>query len=153
MYKTKGTEKCDESFFINIMAKKLGVNSNQIEPKEEDISTEHEKIILSMENPPESTCMSGWHTFKLVSSTDIKVTLDGQGADEQLGGYLVYLTHYISSLSIFDIFSESLKCLKIPNSKKYVIIGLCFGLFRSFFGEKFLQFIINKLFIMIINYL
>ena len=50
VYKTKGTEKCDESFFINIMAKKLGVNSNQIEPKEEDISTEHEKIILSMEN-------------------------------------------------------------------------------------------------------
>ncbi|MGJ0302832.1 asparagine synthase (glutamine-hydrolyzing) [Aliarcobacter cryaerophilus] len=146
VYKSDGTQECDESYFIDLMAKKLGVNSNQIEPKEEDVPKEHEKVILSMENPPESTCMSGWHTFKLVSSTNVKVTLDGQGADEQLGGYLPYLLNYISSLSIFDIFSQSKKCLQIPNAKKYVFIGFCFGLYRIIFGEKMLKFTSKKLF-------
>jgi len=146
VYKSKGTQECDESYFINIMAKKLGVSSNQIEPKEKNIPIEHEKLILSMENPPDNTCMSGWHTFKLVSSTDVKVTLDGQGADEQLGGYRGYLVYYISSLPLLDIFSESFKCLKIPNSKKHIITGLCLGLFRNFFGKKISKFTIKKLF-------
>lgn len=146
VYKSNGTQDCDESYFIDIIANKLGVNSNKIEPKEEDIPAEHKKMIYAMENPPESTCMSGWHTFKLVSSTNVKVTLDGQGADEQLGGYMSYLTSYISSLSIYDIFSESIKCLKIPKAKKYIFIGLSFGIFRIFFGENFLKFLLKKVF-------
>lgn len=146
VYKSDGTQECDESYFIDIMALKLGVHSNQIEPKEDEIPSQIEKMIYMMENPPESTCMSGWHTFKLVASTDVKVTLDGQGADEQLGGYLPYLLNYVSSLSIVDMFSQSKKCLQIPNSSKYVFVGLCLGLYRVLFGEKFLKFTIKNIF-------
>ncbi|WNL33952.1 asparagine synthase (glutamine-hydrolyzing) [Arcobacter cryaerophilus gv. pseudocryaerophilus] len=146
VYKSDGTQECDESYFIDIMSLKLGVHSNQIEPKEDEIPSQIEKMIYMMENPPESTCMSGWHTFKLVASTDVKVTLDGQGADEQLGGYLPYLLNYVSSLSIVDMFSQSKKCLQIPNSSKYVFVGLCLGLYRVLFGEKFLKFTIKNIF-------
>lgn len=146
VYKSDGTQECDESYFINIMAKKLQVHSNQIEPKENDIPKEIEKMIWHLENPPENSLMSSWHTFKLVSSTDVKVTLDGQGADEQLGGYLPYLLNYISSLSIFDMFKEFKKCYILPNAKKYVLIGLCLGLYRIVLGEKFLKFTIKKIF-------
>ncbi len=146
VYKSDGTQECDESYFIDIMANKLGVHSNQIEPKEEDISQEIEKMIWHLENPPENSLMSSWHTFKLVASTDVKVTLDGQGADEQLAGYLPYLLNYISSLSFIDMLKEAKKCYFLPNAKKYVLIGLCLGLYRIIFGERFLKFTIKKIF-------
>ena len=146
VYKSDGTQECDESYFIDIMALKLGVHSNQIEPKEDEIPSQIEKMIWHLENPPDNSLMSSWHTFKLVASTDVKVTLDGQGADEQLGGYLPYLLNYISSLSIFDMFSQAKKCLQIPNSNKYVFVGLCLGLYRVLFGEKFLKFTIKNIF-------
>ena len=146
VYKSDGTQECDESYFIDIMALKLGVHSNQIEPKEDEIPSQIEKMIWHLENPPDNSLMSSWHTFKLVASTDVKVTLDGQGADEQLGGYLPYLLNYISSLSIVDMFSQAKKCLQIPNSNKYVFVGLCLGLYRVLFGEKFLKFTIKNIF-------
>ena len=146
VYKSDGTQECDESYFIDIMALKLGVHSNQIEPKEDEIPSQIEKMIWHLENPPDNSLMSSWHTFKLVASTDVKVTLDGQGADEQLGGYLPYLHNYISSLSIVDMFSQAKKCLQIPNSSKYVFVGLCLGLYRVLFGEKFLKFTIKNIF-------
>ena len=146
VYKSDGTQDCDESYFIDIMALKLGVHSNQIEPKEDEIPSQIEKMIWHLENPPDNSLMSSWHTFKLVASTDVKVTLDGQGADEQLGGYLPYLLNYISSLSIVDMFSQAKKCLQIPNSNKYVFVGLCLGIYRVLFGEKFLKFTIKNIF-------
>ncbi len=146
VYKSDGTQECDESYFIDIMALKLGVHSNQIEPKEDEIPSQIEKMIWHLENPPQNSLMSSWHTFKLVASTDVKVTLDGQGADEQLGGYLPYLLNYISSLSIFDMFNQAKKCLQIPNSNKYVFVGLCLGIYRVLFGEKFLKFTIKNIF-------
>jgi asparagine synthase (glutamine-hydrolysing) len=34
--------------------------------------------------------MSSWHTFRLVAARGVVVTLDGQGADEQVAGYARY---------------------------------------------------------------
>lgn len=145
VYKTDGRQDCDESQYIDIMANKLGVHSNQIEPKEDSVKQEYEKMIWHLENPPENSLMSSWHTFKLVASTDVKVTLDGQGADEQLGGYLGYLMNYISSLYFFDMLNEAKLCLNIPYAKKYVIRGLAIGVFRIIFGEKITKFFIHKI--------
>lgn len=144
VYKSDGTQECDESYYINVMADKFAVHSNQIEPKENDIPNEIEKMIWYLENPPENSLMSSWHTFKLVASTDVKVTLDGQGADEQLGGYFHYLLSYIVSLSFKDMVTQSWKCLQIPNAKKYVVTGFVFGIIRVFLGKKSLQFIAKR---------
>lgn len=145
IYKTEGTTHCDESYFINLMAQKLNVHSNQIEPNEIEIPNEYKKMIWHLENPPENSLMSSWHTFKLVSSTDVKVTLDGQGADEQLGGYFHYLLVYIVSLSFKDVVTESWKCLQIPGARKYVFTGFVFGIIRIVFGVKVLQLIAKKI--------
>ncbi|HQQ70956.1 MAG TPA: asparagine synthase (glutamine-hydrolyzing), partial [Alicycliphilus sp.] len=91
VYRGLGTQHCDESPFIETVGRLLNVHMNTIEPRPEDVPEEHARMIWCMDVPPESTCMSGWHTFKLVNSRGIKVTLDGQGADEQLAGYLSYL--------------------------------------------------------------
>lgn len=143
VYHTPGTEHCDESIYINEIAKELNVKSNQIEPLEKDVPQEHEKVIYMMENPPETTLMSSWHTFKLVAQSNVKVTLDGQGADEQLGGYFPYIRYYLSSLSFFDLLSETKAILKMPVSKKIVFVGFMLGLLRNTFGSKFSTWIVQ----------
>lgn len=145
VYKSKGTLDCDESIFIDLIAKELNVNSNQIEPREEDIPAEHQKMIWAMENPPESTCMSGWHTFMKVKETGVIVTLDGQGADEQLAGYLRYITSYFISISLFDLYKEFFYFLKIPGSKKTLLLSFLLANFKFIFGNRSYQALYKKL--------
>ena len=113
IYPSPGTEDCDESGFIRLIADALSVHSNVIEPHAEDIAEEHAKMIWAMDTPPESTCMSGWHTFKLAQRCGIKVTLDGQGADEQLAGYLRYLSNWINDAPITSSFIQAPNLIKI----------------------------------------
>jgi asparagine synthase (glutamine-hydrolysing) len=96
VYRTEGTQDCDESAYIEKLAATLGVKSNLIEPREADIAEQHRRMIYFLDTPPESSLMSSWHTFRRVSMTPVKVTLDGQGADEQLGGYLPHIISYLA---------------------------------------------------------
>lgn len=106
VYSRPGTEACDESDYIRQIAALCGVTMNTIEPDPQDVPEQHARVIWHMDTPPESTCMSGWHTFKLVQRTGIKVTLDGQGADEQLGGYLFYLPHRLWGVGAAEALRE-----------------------------------------------
>jgi asparagine synthase (glutamine-hydrolysing) len=136
VYKSPGTESCDESFFIDKLAMELGVISNQIEPLQKDVQYELWGVNYSMENPPESTCMSAWYTYKKTNERKIFVTLDGQGADEQLAGYVVYLTSHIASLPIKDLFRETYKLMLIPGARIYIFLGFVIRFTRFFFGDK-----------------
>ncbi|MBK2095859.1 asparagine synthase (glutamine-hydrolyzing) [Francisella philomiragia] len=146
VYKSDGTQECDESRFIDEVANSLGVHSNQIEPAEADIPSDIENMIWHLENPPENSLMSSWNTFKLVGSSDVTITLDGQGADEQLAGYTSYLTSYIASLSSISILVEAwLLYRRIPGVKDYVLRGMCVGMFRNVFGTKRTKRLLNYL--------
>lgn len=145
VYKSKGTEDCDESKYIDLLADYLKVNSNQIEPKEDDIPSEHAKLILNMENPPESSCMSGWHTFKKVAETDVTVTLDGQGADEQLAGYIGYLQTYLVSLSVPEFYNELPHYRNFLQSNKVIINLAVSNILRNILGRKGYLFLFNSI--------
>jgi asparagine synthase (glutamine-hydrolysing) len=147
VYKTDGASYCDESAKINIIAKHLSVISKQIEPKEDCIPDEHKKMIYMMDHPPESTCMSGWHTFKLVSSSGVTVTLDGQGADEQLAGYPKYWGYHIAQLSIGDAFRAFRRAFGMNQTGKYALIGLVICMMRSIFGKKITLRFINAFYV------
>jgi asparagine synthase (glutamine-hydrolysing) len=113
---------CDESDYISITANRFGVVAHTTTPVIATIPDECYKNIYAMDNPPESSCMSAWHTFKLVASTDVRVTLDGQGADEQLAGYLKYLAPYVGQ-SGHPWSSEVTKLSAVPGAKKYLRYG------------------------------
>lgn len=145
VYKSDGTQDCDESHFIDLLAKELKVNSNQIEPQEQDVPAEHQKVIWAMENPPESTIMSSWHTFMKVSQTGIIVNLDGQGADEMLAGYTPYISSYFMSISLIDLYKELFHFLKFPDVRRRVIQSFCLAHFRFFLGNKIYKKLFKKL--------
>jgi len=151
VYKSVGTENCDESVFIDEITQKLNVISNQIEPKVEDVILEHEKVIYAMENPPERTLLSSWHTFKLVASSDVTVTLDGQGADEQLAGYLDYIIHYCTNKSLLSLIPEYFH-FKITNTQKYFFVGCILNISKTLIGKSFTNLILKKIFNVKIDY-
>jgi len=114
---------CDESYYINSIANHIGVKSNQIEPQVDDIINEYEKMIYHLSTPPENTLMSSWHTYKSVNQTPIKVTLDGQGADEQQAGYLSYIINFQAFNPLLSLPKQIYHFKNVPQSISRLILG------------------------------
>ena len=136
VYLSPGTEHCDESEHINNLAQALGVHSNQIEPSEKDIPAENDKMIYAMDYPPESTCMSGWHTFKRVAASDVTVTLDGQGADEQLAGYLNYWMYWFAQMPLWRALTTWPTVRAVPGATHIALRGVVLNLCRHLIGKR-----------------
>jgi len=145
VYKSAGVQDCDESQFIDHLAQALDVRSNQIEPHVGAVPAEHEKVIYAMDYPPESTCMSGWHTFLRVSQSDVTVTLDGQGADEQLAGYLPYLAYWFAQMPLRQVALELPKIFEIPGASRAALRGLAVGIARRILGKSTTLMLVRKL--------
>jgi len=122
VYRTPGSEYCDESRYIEEMARFLDVRSNTVEPKIEDIVQEHRKFVYYLDTPATNTLMSSWHTYKLTKACGVTVTLDGQGADEQLAGYLRYLMNYFSTVPLGTLIRESPPYRQIPNASSSISV-------------------------------
>lgn len=136
VYSKPEEKHCDESVFIDSLATKLNVKSYKIEPKWEDVPREHDQVTWAMDTPFANSSMSGWHTYKLIQQNHIKVTLEGQGADEQMAGYLGYIYIYLSSLGLPELARESRSFLKLPGSLKHVLAGVVFNLLIKVGGYR-----------------
>lgn len=145
VYNTPGTENCDESAFIDEVTRTLDVNSLRIEPQEAEVPHEHRKVIYHLENPPEGTLMSSWHTFKLVGSSEVVVTLDGQGADEQMAGYLPYIINYWSTKKKLSGSLKELYFFWKTSTMKFALIGLGFNVAKKLFSEDVVKYVIFKI--------
>jgi asparagine synthase (glutamine-hydrolysing) len=136
VYKSEGTKHCDESFFIRKVIDQIRVPNHQIEPKAIDVLREHEKVVYAMDVPFDGCGMAGWHTFKLVSQTNVKVTLDGQGADEQLAGYFHYFLYWYAQLPMAQLMEQAPYLLKMERvARRYAAIGVFMNILRRFLGE------------------
>lgn len=145
VYKTPGTESCDESKYIDHMASELDVRSNQIEPRMKDIPAEYEKMILALDHPPESSLMSSWHTFMRVANSDVTVTLDGQGADEQQAGYLGYIFFWFAQMPLSEALTELPKVLAIPGAWKKAWPGLAVNILHRVLGKTLVRLLLIRL--------
>lgn len=139
VYKNQETKSCDESKFVDLLEQKLKFKSNQIEPNPDEIPNELEKVIWNMESPPDTTCMSGWYTYKLPRRYGVIVTLDGQGADEQLSGYLAYIINYLALIPISQLLGEIWNLLKLPGSFNFITRGFIVALAIKIVGQKYVE--------------
>lgn len=145
VYNSPEMKYCDETLFIEKMVNDLNIKSHVITPNADDIPSEHLKAIKAMEFIFDGTAMAGMHTYKLTKNNNIKVTIDGQGADEELAGYLHYFHTYIASSSIFNLFSRVNYCLKIPGSSPFVFRGVILKVASIFIGKKMTVKLLKKL--------
>ena len=92
-------QKYDERNFISKVIEITHSEAHYVFPKAEDLFKEIEDLIWYQEEPFGSTSIyAQWNVFKLARLNQIKVVLDGQGADELLGGYHSYFGFYLSEL-------------------------------------------------------
>jgi asparagine synthase (glutamine-hydrolysing) len=136
VYKSEETKYCDESYYIDLLTSELAINSYQIEPKSSEISELHKIVIKYWESPPEGLGMSGLNTFKLVSDEGVKVTLDGQGADEQQAGYERYCINYMYNINFRAFVKEFWAHKKVQGLHKMLVVAFMFRILKSVLGHK-----------------
>lgn len=102
-----GFEK-DESAFIDKVLTKYPSTNFRITPTADDFTTDLEKFLHHQEEPIQSaSAYLQYKVFELAKQNGVKVLLDGQGADEMLGGYTKYLHWYLQELFAKKKFNKS----------------------------------------------
>lgn len=112
-------KKYDEQEYIDAVNEEKGCIPHKISPKAEDLIHDIKKLVYLQDEPFGSLSIyAQWSVMKLVSQTDVKVLLDGQGADEILAGYSDSYDDYMCDLIKQFNFSKIVKELKAR--KKYI---------------------------------
>ncbi len=112
----------DESKYVEIVAKNYKINPHYIRPKQEDFIESLKKMIWHMDYPTLSRpAFSLFEIMKEIKKSKVKVILEGQGADEELAGYLhKYMFSYI-----FDLLQD--KNLSILQKIKSLFFNMSYG--------------------------
>lgn len=93
-----GFEK-DESKYIDEVVKKFPVQHFTLTPTADDLNKDIDSFLYYQEQPVQSASVYlQYKIYELAKQHGIKVVLDGQGADEVLGGYTKYLHWYLQEL-------------------------------------------------------
>lgn len=92
-----GTPEFDESFFINKAVKKFDTQARYTEPHYEDLISLMRTVTREQDGPTGGPSILSQRAVMELASQDVKVVLDGQGADELLGGYHSYFRYSLQS--------------------------------------------------------
>lgn len=83
----------DEREFIDEVARHTAIEAHYVYPRLSELFGTLDEITWHQDEPFGSTSIyAQWHVFKLAAQHQVKVMLDGQGADEQLAGYHNYFS-------------------------------------------------------------
>jgi asparagine synthase (glutamine-hydrolysing) len=88
----------DESRYIDEIVSATGVDSGRTEPQPEHLWEDIGRLIWVQDEPFGSLSIYAQYCVMRLAREKVKVVLDGQGADELLGGYLAYQAGYIRGL-------------------------------------------------------
>lgn len=90
-----GTE-YDEARYAAEVVRASRLQGRTIVPSEGSFADEIDFVIEAQEEPFHSTGVYvQWKLFQAIAADNLKVVLDGQGADEYLGGYFTFYVPYI----------------------------------------------------------
>ena len=105
----------DESEYMNEVIAATGVSAHKVSPSTEELKKDIERLIYMQDEPFYNISIYAQYRVMQLASGNVKVVLDGQGADEQLAGYLGYQIAYFRSLKTHPLYllSEMFASLKI----------------------------------------
>lgn len=90
------SEKYNEKKWVDIVVQNTKVQGFTTSPTFENFKESTEKLHWHQDEPYLSNSLvMQWEVFKLASNQKVKVMLDGQGADEQLGGYTGFIIYHM----------------------------------------------------------
>jgi asparagine synthase (glutamine-hydrolysing) len=89
----------DEREYIEEVVRHTGTDAHYIYPRIDDLFQLLDDITWHQDEPFGSTSIfAQWNVFRLAAEANVKVMLDGQGADEQLAGYHNYFAPHFGRL-------------------------------------------------------
>ncbi len=88
----------DESRHIETVVAATGVANRRTTPGTEGLWEDIERLLYMQDEPFASLSIYAQYCVMRLAQNEVKVVLDGQGADEQLGGYIAYQAPYIRGL-------------------------------------------------------
>ena len=88
----------DESRHIDVVVTATGVSNHRTTPDTGGLFEDIERLLYIQDEPFASLSIYAQYCVMRLASGEVKVVLDGQGADEQLGGYIAYQAPYIRAL-------------------------------------------------------
>lgn len=104
-----GFEK-DESNFIKELSERFQYKNYCVTPNVNGLIEDFEKLCYHQEEPfLSSSIYAQYKVYELAKLHNVKVLLDGQGADEILGGYTKYIHWYLQELLAKNKFSLAKK--------------------------------------------
>ena len=90
----------DESRYADAVVSRAGATSHQITPEPAALFKDLERLTWHQDEPFVSTSIfAQWSVFGAARAADVIVMLDGQGADETLGGYRGFFGAYLAGLA------------------------------------------------------
>jgi asparagine synthase (glutamine-hydrolysing) len=132
-------ERISEAFYIECVVNESGVEGYSVTPTLEDFLRDFEKILLIHDEPFQNPSVyMQFRVMELAKKNGVKVLLDGQGADELLGGYHSYLKLYIKDLmkeSPIKFLKEGFKIRDIAMPLMWRYVRNKIGLRKSFMRE------------------
>lgn len=91
--------KYDERKWIDIVVNATGVDAHYVYPSLLGLFDEAPAITWHQDEPFGSTSIyAQWNVFRMAAEQQVKVMMDGQGADEQLAGYHGYFGPHLAAL-------------------------------------------------------
>jgi asparagine synthase (glutamine-hydrolysing) len=88
----------DEWEYASQIVSVTGVNGHRVFPNLDDLWAEIDDLTWHQEEPFRSTSIyAQWNVMRLAKKNNVKVLLDGQGADEVLAGYHNYIPAFLTS--------------------------------------------------------
>lgn len=89
---------CDESFYAREIVRHFKTQPRWVQPNVSDFMETLTKIVWHQDEP--GVAYGTFPQWKIMerASGEVRILLDGQGSDELLGGYHLFLPHYLKTL-------------------------------------------------------
>jgi asparagine synthase (glutamine-hydrolysing) len=89
-------DRFDERQYINEVVRQTGADAQYVYPSLSELFETLDRLTWAQDEPFGSTSIyAQWNVFRLAAEHQVKVMLDGQGADEQLAGYHAYFAPHL----------------------------------------------------------
>ena len=90
----------DESAYVDEVVALTGVESHRATPTAEELGRDLRALVRAQEEPfPSAGPYSQWRVMQLARAAGVTVLLDGQGADEVLGGYHYHYGPFLAEMA------------------------------------------------------
>lgn len=127
-----------EESWIDVVNQESGSRSEKIFPQSTNLIQEIENLIYIQDEPFGSTsAFAQYEVFKQIKNLNIKVVLDGQGADELLAGYRGYLftrfTSLVRNFNFIEAFRFGIASGTLPNLSTQSPVRFVLGKARRLF--------------------